>query len=175
MIFMSMVKDDDSPTKAANHDDVTVTKRDEMNKKLSSSSSSSSKNFFTSPRCNSDDDGDDENNGNDTDFFPSAPFGSEERRWEWISQQAGSHRQDWSYLSVNGSRIEAKSLGGGMTKYVSHRVRNLHLKLSTWETRLVDWIDIVSFHFINLENFTITIERNSKKKNNKKENGIQRK
>ena len=162
---MRALDDDDSPTKAINHDDVTTTKQHEM-KNNNKKSSSSTKNFFTSPRCNSGDDDDNDNNdknSHNTNYFPSAPFGSEEKRWEWISLQAGSHCQDWSYLSVNGCRIEAKSLGGGMTKYVSHRVRNLHLKLSRWETCLVDWIDVISFHFVNLENLTITIERNTSK------------
>jgi hypothetical protein len=103
--------------------------------------------FFTSPRLMEPDES----------LFPvnHSPYKKSEERWKQISEQAGSHRQDGSVITI-GRKITPMALRIGMTKQAAGRVRALNLWLDHDKDTLPEWLDVIANTFVNLEHLTLT-------------------
>jgi hypothetical protein len=102
--------------------------------------------LYVSPRCTTEDD----------QIFPTDhSLYQSNKRWKYISEQAGSHRQDGSVLTI-GRKFTPKALKNGMTKQVASRVRCLNLWLDHNEDILPEWLDVVAILFVNLEHFSFS-------------------
>ena len=104
--------------------------------------------LFTSPRCKAEDD----------EIFPDRDkeaLQTPETRWQHISEQAGSHRQDGSLMVVN-RNLAPQALKSGVTLQVGRRVRRLNLWLNHTEDILPEWLDVIATTFPNLEHLTLT-------------------
>ncbi|KAL3924191.1 MAG: hypothetical protein SGILL_001197 [Bacillariaceae sp.] len=103
--------------------------------------------FFTSPRLMEPDDS----------LFPAnhSPYKKSDDRWKQISEQAGSHRQDGTVITI-GRKITPMALRIGMTKQAAGRVRALNLWLDHDKDVLPDWLDVIAQTFVNLDHLTLT-------------------
>ena len=111
-----------------------------------SSEESLEKQIYQSPRIDHDDER----------LFPKIEaLHKKEERWKYISEQAGSHRQDGSVLTLNRS-VTPKALRAGITPQVACRVKHLNLWLDHTEDILPEWLDVISTLFINLEHLTLS-------------------
>jgi hypothetical protein len=114
-------------------------------------SNSSQKLFYTSPRCEL----------SDAQIFPSSPVKRKsltnvDDRWQTMSEQAGSHRQDSSVLHVSRRHMTPAVLKAGVLPQVARRVRELHLRLEQAEDMLPEWLDVIADKFENLEHLVLT-------------------
>ena len=103
--------------------------------------------MFTSPRVIA----------SDEELFPSCHslYKDSEERWQQISNQAGSHRQDGIGMAI-GRRITPTALKVGLTRAAAIRVRSLNLWLDHNKDTLPEWLDVMSEVFVNLEHLTLT-------------------
>jgi hypothetical protein len=103
--------------------------------------------MFTSPRVIA----------SDEELFPSCHslYKDSDERWQQISNQAGSHRQDGTGMAI-GRRITSTALKVGLTRAAAVRVRSLNLWLDHNKDTLPEWLDVMSEVFINLEHLTLT-------------------
>jgi hypothetical protein len=112
----------------------------------SSSGSTSQKLYYTSPRIELD----------DTQIFPSSPVKRHslktiEDRWNYVGEQAGSHRQDSTVLHVSRRHMTPSVLKAGVPPQVANRIKELHLRLEQAEDMLPEWLDVIAQKFTNLE------------------------
>lgn len=103
--------------------------------------------IFTSPRCIV----------KDEEIFPTdhSPYRKSDERWNYISDQAGSHRQDGTTITI-GRKLTPKALRIGMTKHAASRVRCLDLWLDHDKDILPEWLDVIAHVFVNLEHLNLT-------------------
>jgi hypothetical protein len=103
--------------------------------------------MFTSPRVIA----------SDEELFPSCHslYKNSDERWQQISNQAGSHRQDGTGMAI-GRRITPTALKVGLTRAAAIRVRSLNLWLDHNKDTLPEWLDVMSEVFVNLEHLTLT-------------------
>jgi hypothetical protein len=103
--------------------------------------------MFTSPRVIA----------SDEELFPSnhSIYKDSDERWQQISNQAGSHKQDGTGMAI-GRRITPTALKVGLTRAAAIRVRSLNLWLDHNKDTLPEWLDVMSEVFVNLEHLTLT-------------------
>jgi hypothetical protein len=103
--------------------------------------------FFTSPRLMEPDES----------LFPvnHSPYKNSHQRWQLVSDQAGSHRQDGTVLMI-GRKITPMALRIGITQQAAKRVRSLNLWLDHHKDTLPEWLDVIGAVFGNLEHLTLT-------------------
>ena len=75
-----------------------------------------------------------------------------------ISEQAGSHRQDGSILTLQRT-MTPQALESGITPLLAARVKHLNLWLNPDEDTLPKWLDVIAKKFVNLEHLTLSEER----------------
>jgi len=101
--------------------------------------------IYESPRCQVD----------DRDLFPAkgAALKRPDERWQFLSRQAGLHRQDASSFRVGPNVATAPAaLRNGMPPAAAQRVRSLYLdQVAISRNALPEWLDAVSATFANLE------------------------
>ena len=104
--------------------------------------------IFTSPRVIS----------SDEDLFPSshALYKESNDRWQQISNQAGSHRQDGTVMNIGRRPSTAIAFRKGMIGCAAVRVRSLNLWLDHEKDNLPDWLEMIREVFVNLEHLTLT-------------------
>jgi hypothetical protein len=104
--------------------------------------------IFTSPRVIS----------SDEDLFPSnhALYKESNDRWQQISDQAGSHRQDGTVMNIGRRPSTAIAFRKGMIGCAAVRVRSLNLWLDHEKDNLPDWLEMIREVFVNLEHLTLT-------------------
>lgn len=104
--------------------------------------------IFTSPRVIS----------SDEDLFPSnhSLYKKSSDRWQQISDQAGSHRQDGTVMNIGRRPSTAMAFRMGMIGCAAVRVRSLNLWLDHEKDTLPDWLKMISEIFVNLEHLTLT-------------------
>eukprot|EP00521_Asterionellopsis_glacialis_P007518 CAMPEP_0195283140 /NCGR_PEP_ID=MMETSP0707-20130614/1785_1 /TAXON_ID=33640 /ORGANISM="Asterionellopsis glacialis, Strain CCMP134" /LENGTH=571 /DNA_ID=CAMNT_0040342259 /DNA_START=133 /DNA_END=1848 /DNA_ORIENTATION=- len=96
-----------------------------------------------------------------------------EGRWNFISEQAGSHRQDGS-LMVIPRRVSPKALRLGTPPLASARVRSLHVPINQTDN-LPEWLDTISSIFFNLEHLYLTdANKSSSNQSNEKNRRMRR-
>ena len=120
-----------------------------------SNSSSQQKLYYTSPRIELP----------DAKLFPSSPvkrnsLQSVDDRWQTMSEQAGSHRQDSSVLHVSRRHMTPEVLKAGVLPKVAIRIRELHLRLEQAEDMLPEWLDVIAHKFQNLEHLVLMRDDN---------------
>ncbi len=104
--------------------------------------------IFTSPRVKI----------SDEDLFPSddSLFREPSDRWQQISEQAGSHRQDGLVMNIGRRPSNAILFRMGMTKCAALRVRSINLWVDHEKDTLLDWLQMIAEVFVNLEHMTLT-------------------
>jgi hypothetical protein len=106
------------------------------------------KRIYASPRISQD----------DAELFPKIEaLQNSTQRWNYISEQAGKHRQDGSVLTL-GRCLTPSALKAGITSQVASRVKHLNLWLDPNEDSLPEWLDVVASLFINIEHLTLAEE-----------------
>lgn len=94
----------------------------------------------------------------DAELFPQIEaLQNSAQRWNYISEQAGQHRQDGSVLTL-GRSSTPPSLKAGITSQVALRVKHLNLWLDPNQDLLPEWLDVVAGLFINIEHLTLVDE-----------------
>jgi len=76
------------------------------------------------------------------------------KRWDFVSEQAGDHKQSGKVLVLHRT-MSPKALRYGMTKHASLRVHSLSLAFDQRQYDIAEWVDIISVTLINLENISI--------------------
>jgi len=85
----------------------------------------------------------------DGDLFPTVSSLQEhEERWKYLSEQAGSHRQESHVLRVN-RNMTPKALQHGTPRQAAARITELHLWIQG--DTLPEWLDVVGQTFFHLE------------------------
>ena len=103
---------------------------------------------FTSPRVIA----------SDKDLFPSnhSLYKESSERWQQISDQAGSHRQDGTIMNIGRRPSTANAFRMGMIGCAAVRVRYLNLWVDHEKDILCDWLKMIAEIFVNLEHLTLT-------------------
>mmetsp|Transcript_18475 Transcript_18475/g.45775 ORF Transcript_18475/g.45775 Transcript_18475/m.45775 type:complete len:753 (+) Transcript_18475:94-2352(+) len=104
--------------------------------------------IFTSPRVIT----------SDEDLFPCnhSLYREPNDRWQQISEQAESHRQDGSVINIGRRPSNANSFRMGMIRCAAVRVRSLNLWVDHEKDTLLDWLEMIAEVFVNLEHLTLT-------------------
>lgn len=104
--------------------------------------------IFTSPRLTA----------SDEELFPSdhSLYKESSDRWEQISNQAGSHRQDGTVMNIGRRPSTANVFRKGMLSCAAVRVRSLNLWVDHEKDTILEWLEMIKETFPNLEHLTLT-------------------
>ena len=142
-------EDQENSSKNANQQDKTSQKRHPSGKGRSSRGMKPRRRLiFSSPRLTA----------SDEELFPSDPslYKEASGRWQQISIQAGSHRQDGTVMNIGRRPSTAKAFRKGMIPCAAIRVRSLNLWVDHENDTLLDWLQMIAETFVNLEHLTLT-------------------
>lgn len=80
---------------------------------------------------------------------------NDNQRWEEVSAQAGSHRQDGSTFTIRRTMTPTAVKYGMLPRYAASRVRTIFLWLDLQQDILPQWLDVLATLFTKLEHLTI--------------------
>jgi hypothetical protein len=94
----------------------------------------------------------------DKELFPTnhSLYKESSERWQQISEQAGSHRQDGTVMTIGRRPSSAPAFRMGMIACVAVRVRSLNLWLDHGKDTLPEWLKMIGEIFMNLEHLALT-------------------